>query len=172
MKKNILITGVPGIGKTTIIVRLLEELKDFCVVGFYTKVIRQGGIRKGFELMDPTGKKSILSHVCIKSPVRVIKYGVDIQAFDEFLDAIAFFDPSTDVIIIDEIGKMECLSQKFNALLEKIMESEKPLIATIALKGTGIIKRVKERADVRLFELKRDNRESLVRDITVLIDSW
>ncbi|UCH21139.1 MAG: NTPase [Deltaproteobacteria bacterium] len=170
MKKNILITGVPGIGKTTIIVRLLEALKGFCAAGFYTKEIRQGGIRKGFELIDLTGKKSILSHVSIKSPFRVSKYGVDIQGFEEFLDAIAFFDPATDVIIIDEIGKMECLSQKFNTLLEKIMDAEKPLIATIALKGSGIIRLIKERPDVRLFELKPDNRQSLLRDILLLID--
>jgi nucleoside-triphosphatase len=172
LKKNILITGVPGIGKTTIIVRLLEALKDFCAAGFYTKEIRRGGIRKGFELIDLNGRKSLLSHVSIKSPFRVSKYGVDLQAFDEFLDAIAFFDSSTDLIIIDEIGKMECLSQKFNTLLEKILDSEKLLIATIALKGSGIIKRIKERPDIRLFEMTRDNRDSLARDISLLIDPW
>ncbi len=59
---NILVTGVPGIGKTTLIVRILGVIKHLRAVGFYTREIRQGGIRKGFELIDLSGRKSLLSH--------------------------------------------------------------------------------------------------------------
>lgn len=168
---NILVTGVPGIGKTTLIVRILGVIKHLRAVGFYTREIRQGGIRKGFELIDLSGRKSLLSHVNIKSPYRVGKYGVDIQGFDEFLEAAEFFDPSTDLIVIDEIGKMESFSMKFNTLLIRILDSETPVIATIALKGAGIIGQIKRRPDIRLFEMTRDNRDSLVRDISMLLNS-
>ncbi len=168
---NILITGFPGIGKTTLIIRLLEVLKDHQAVGFYTKEIRKGGSRRGFALIDLNGRKRILSHIGIKSSYRVGKYGVDIVGFEEFLDGIAFFDLATDLVIIDEIGKMECLSGKFNMLLEKILDSEKSLIATIARKGAGVIEKIKLRSDIRLFEVTRYNRDNLVRDISMLITS-
>jgi nucleoside-triphosphatase len=166
---NILLTGEPGIGKTTLIVRILGVIKHLRTAGFYTHEIRQGGIRKGFELIDLGGRKSLLSHVNIKSPYRIGKYGVDIQGFEEFLEAIEFFDPSMDLFVIDEIGKMESLSTKFNTLLIRILDYETPVIATIALKGAGIIGQIKRRPDIRLFEMTRDNRDSLVKDITILL---
>jgi nucleoside-triphosphatase len=162
---NILITGLPGIGKTTLIKKLSEALSDFHPVGFYTEEIREQGIRKGFELTSLDGKKGILSHTDIKSPYKVGKYNVDIKGFDDFLDSVPFFELFTRIIIIDEIGKMECLSKKFRRLLEDVLTSEKIVIATIALKGGGIIEKTKKRDDVRIFEMKLDNRESLLEEI-------
>ena len=118
--KNILITGLPGVGKTTLIRRLAEEIKNFHPAGFYTAEIREGGIRKGFELISLDGKKGLLSHIDIKSPYRVSKYKVDIKGFGDFLNSIAFSCPATRLIIIDEIGKMECLSDKFRNLIKEI----------------------------------------------------
>ncbi len=168
---NVLLTGRPGIGKTTLIVSILGVIQNLRATGFYTREIRQGGIRKGFELIDLGGRKSLLSHVTIKGLYRVGKYGVDIQGFEEFLEGIEFFDPSMDLIVIDEIGKMECLSKKFYSLLIRILDSETPVIATIALKGAGIIGHIKRRPDIRLFEMTRDNRDSLVKDISMLLNS-
>jgi nucleoside-triphosphatase len=167
---NILLTGGPGIGKTTLIVSILEAIKHLRAAGFYTCEIRQGGTRKGFELIDLGGRKSLLSHVTLKSPYRVGKYGVDIQGFEEFLEGIEFFDPSIDLIVIDEIGKMECLSRKFHFLLIHILDSETPVIATIAQKGADIIGQIKLRPDIRLLEVTRDNRDSLVKDISMQLN--
>lgn len=163
--KNILITGLPGVGKTTLIRRLAEELKNFHPAGFYTAEIREGGIRKGFELISLDGKKGLLSHIDIKSPYRVSKYKVDIKGFGDFLNSIAFSCPATRLIIIDEIGKMECLSDKFRNLIKEILDSDKLVIATIALKGTGIISDVKKRDDIKLFEITQSNRNSLLSEI-------
>ena len=159
--KNILITGVPGIGKTTLIKKLAEELKGHRPVGFYTEEIREGGVRKGFELLSLDRRKGILSHTEIKSPSRVGKYRVDVKRFEDFLGLIPFLNPETSLIIIDEIGKMECLSDKFKGLIKELLDSEKLVIATIALKGGGIIEDIKKRADIRLFEITHYNRESL-----------
>ena len=166
---NILITGEPGIGKTTLIVQILEVIKDLHVVGFYTREIRQGGIRKGFELIDLSGRKRLLSHVNFKSPYRVGRYGVDIKGFDQFLEGIEFFDPLTDVVVIDEIGKMESFSITFNTLIGRLLDSETSVIATVALKDTGIIGSMKNRPDIKLFKMARDNRSSLLNDIMSLL---
>jgi len=164
-KKNILITGQPGIGKTTFIKKLAEELKDLHPSGFYTTEIREAGIRKGFALISLDGSKGIISHRDINSPYRVSKYGVDVERFENFLDSISFLDPTTSIIVIDEIGKMECFSGKFRFLVRDILDSDKLLVATIALKGGGMIADIKKRDDVKLFQVKLENRDSLVSEI-------
>jgi nucleoside-triphosphatase len=160
-KKNILITGTPGVGKTTLIKKILDRQKDLKATGFYTEEIRENGIRKGFALVDLNGKKSVLSHVRIRSLFRVGKYGVDIERFNNFLDGIDFFDSQTDFIVIDEIGKMECYSDKFLSLMQKLLDSETMVIATIARKGGGFIAEIKQRSDIQLFELTQTNRDWL-----------
>jgi len=165
VKKNLLITGLPGVGKTTLIRRLYEALKDFHPIGFYTAEIREEGVRKGFELVTLEGKRGVLSHVDIKSRYRVGRYKVDVSGFEDFLDGISFFDPSSNMMIVDEIGKMECLSDKFEKILKKILDSEKWVIATIALKGSGLIAGVKQRQDIKLFEMTQNNRDVLFSEI-------
>src|SRR4030042_2592399 len=165
IKKNLLITGLPGVGKTTLIKKLSEALKGFHPIGFYTEEIREEGVRKGFELIDLEGRRGLLSHQDIRSTYKVGRYQVDIKSFEDFLDTISFFNPSTRLIIIDEIGKMECLSDPFKNLLKKIFDSGKLVIATIALKGSGLIAEIKERQDIQLFELTSHNRDILFLEI-------
>jgi nucleoside-triphosphatase len=165
VKKNLLITGVPGVGKTTGMRRLCEGLKDFHPVGFYTAEIKEEGMRKGFELISFEGKRRILSHVGIKSRYRVGRYKVDVSGFEDFLDGISFFDPSSHVVMVDEIGKMECLSAQFNRIMKEVLDSEKWVIATIALKGSGLITEVKKRQDIELFEITPSNRDVLFSEI-------
>jgi len=153
------------VGKTTLIRRLYEALKDFHPIGFYTAEIREEGVRKGFELVTLEGKRGVLSHVDIKSRYRVGRYKVDVSGFEDFLGGISFFDPSSNMMMVDEIGKMECLSDKFEKILKKILDSEKWVIATIALKGSGLIAGVKQRQDIKLFEMTQNNRDVLFSEI-------
>ena len=165
IKKNLLITGLPGVGKTTLIKKLSEALNGFHPIGFYTEEIREEGMRKGFGLIDLEGRRGLLSHQDIRSAYKVGQYQVDIKGFEDFLDSISFFNPSTRLIIIDEIGKMECLSGRFKKLLKEILDSEKWVIATIAFKGSGLIAEVKRRRDVKLFEITKKNRDFLFSEI-------
>lgn len=164
-KKNLLITGLPGTGKTTLIKKISVALNDLNPVGFYTAEIRAGGVRKGFELISLDGRKGLLSHVDIKSAYRVGKYKVDVKGFENFLAAIPFLDPSAGISIIDEIGKMECLSDQFKRRLKEILDSKRWVIATIAMKGSGFIEEIKKRYDIKLFEITESNRDSLLSEI-------
>jgi len=165
-----MITGLPGVGKTTLIKKLSEALKSFHPVGFYTEEIREGGVRNGFELISLEGKRELLSHKEIRTPFQVGQYKVDIKGFEDFLGSVSFFSPSTRLIIIDEIGKMECLSVRFQKILKEILDSKKWVMATVALRGSGLITAVKDRKDVKLFEITRKNRESLLFEILAEVD--
>jgi nucleoside-triphosphatase len=65
-------------------------------------------------------------------------------------------------VVIDEIGKMECFSEKFRTLITGILDSDRLLIATVSLKGSGFIAEIKKRDDVKLIEISEENRDSLV----------
>jgi nucleoside-triphosphatase len=165
LKKNILITGAPGVGKTTLIGKFAEELSDFQPVGFFTTEIRDHGTRKGFELISLSGNKGILSHINIKSPYSVGKYHVNLKGFEAFLNSLPLRNDSVNIIIIDEIGKMECFSNFFINIIREILDSAKVLLATVSLKGSGIIAEIKKRDDIELFMLRKDNRNSLTSDV-------
>jgi nucleoside-triphosphatase len=160
---NILVTGPPGVGKTTLIMKLADKLSDRRTAGFYTSEIREGRIRKGFELLSLDGRRGILSHVDIKSPHRVSKYGVDIPAFEQFLDSLNL--DHADCVIIDEIGKMETFSRKFRELMTSVLDSRQLVIATIAQKGVGFIAHVKSRPDIVVYSITTRTRDSLVDQI-------
>ncbi|MDD1672987.1 MAG: nucleoside-triphosphatase [Methanomicrobiales archaeon] len=160
-RKNILITGVPGIGKTTLIKGIAEHLSNFHPVGFYTQELRETRTRVGFQLIGLDGRGGILAHINRGGPVRVGKYGVDVEGFESFLSHLSLFEPITHLVIIDEIGRMECYSPRFRELVQSIMDSNQILIATIALRGDSFIEFLKHREDVRLEVLTRENRDSL-----------
>lgn len=169
--KNILITGPPGVGKTTLVKRLSEGLSAHGPTGFYTEEIREKGMRKGFSLVGLGGQRGVLSHVDIKGPFRVGRYGVDVKGFETFLEEIGLAGPEAGVIIIDEIGKMECFSEKFSGIVKDALDSQTPLIATVALKGGGLVSEVKGRDDVLLFDVSSKNRDSLPHEITGYVRS-
>ena len=171
LSKNILIAGLPGSGKTTLIQKLADELREYGPVGFYTEEIRSHGARTGFRLTSLDGQKTgTLAHVDIRGPHRVGKYGVDLDGFEQFLGTL-LLDPSSRLVIIDEIGKMECLSAMFRDLVTSLLVADAPVIATIALKAGGFIGEVKHRGDVHLFEITERNRGTLLPDITGLVRS-
>jgi nucleoside-triphosphatase len=173
LSKNILITGLPGSGKTTLIQKLADELRAYGPVGFYTEEIRSHGTRAGFKLTSLDRKRTgMLSHVDIKGSHRVGKYGVDLGGFELFLGMLPLLDPSSRLVIMDEIGKMECLSAQFRDLVVSLLNAPAPVIATIALKAGGFIDEVKHRGDVHLYEITERNRGTLLSDITGFVRSF
>jgi nucleoside-triphosphatase len=171
-KGPILVTGAPGSGKTTLFRRLVDELQHLNPVGFYTVEIRKGGTRRGFSLKGLDGRSGVLAHVEFRTGFRVGKYGVDVNGFEDFLSGIPMIDPQTGPVMIDEIGKMECLSDRFTEIIKDVLGSEKQLIATIAQKGGGLIADLKKRSDAQVFTLARENQNILVDQICSAVALW
>ena len=170
--KNIVVTGLPGSGKTTFIMKLAEELRDCSPAGFFTKETRSHGARTGFMLTSFDGRSSgVLAQVDIRGPHRVGRYGVDLAGFERFLGTLRLLGPPQQLVIIDEIGRMECLSERFRGLVTALLAAPAPFIATIALRGDGFIGEVKRRPDILLCELTMRNRDALLPEIAGLIRS-
>ncbi len=161
---NILITGCPGAGKTTLIVKLDGMLQHHQPVGFFTQEIRRDGERVGFEAVSLDGEHQMLSHADIHSRERVGKYGVDVAAFEYFLSRIDWTGRS--LVIIDEIGRMECLSRQFRGLVKQLLDSTSVVIATVARRGSGFIADTRHRPDCLLYDVTRANRNELAAVIS------
>jgi nucleoside-triphosphatase len=156
--KNILITGNPGVGKTTLIQNIISRL-NVSAGGFYTVEVRdENGKRWGFKIISLDGREEVLASVDVISSRRVSKYGVDVGAVDSVgVTAIRDALKSKDVVVIDEIGRMELISDRFRDIVQVALDSPKPVLGTIALKETNTAKKIKERKDTRLIRLTRAN---------------
>lgn len=158
-KKNLFVTGAPSSGKTTVIKKVIELL-PVPAKGFYTEEERIDGKRVGFCMHSLDGKVAYLAHQDIASEHHIRRYGVSIENIESI--AIPAISPNGEkVIILDEIGKMECFSPKFMEAAKKALDSPCIVIGTITLGGTDFILEVKQRPDIEILEVTLENRDQL-----------
>ena len=159
MKKNIFLTGAPSSGKTTVIKRVIESL-GHPANGFYTEEERIAGKRVGFLMKTLDGRKGHLAHQDIKSDFHIRRYGVSIENIENI--AVSSICPvNSNIIILDEIGKMECFSEIFKQAATDALDSSNIVIGTITLGGDGFIQGIKKRGDIEINEVTPENRDLL-----------
>jgi nucleoside-triphosphatase len=165
MKQVYLLTGRPGTGKTSLIRQAMVEARGKAG-GFYTEEIRSRGIRQGFRLVTLDGQSAILAHVDIHSPYRVSKYGVDVDSLDRVgVSALRRAAKECDLIVVDEIGKMELFSDDFKAAVFEVIDSGKRILGTIMLNPNPWADRIKRQPRVNLIEVTRDNHQRVLEEL-------
>jgi nucleoside-triphosphatase len=165
MGQAYLLTGMPGTGKTSIIKQAITQSKRNAG-GFFTQEIRSVGIREGFKIVTLEGKEDILAHIAIDSPYRVGKYGVDISVLETTgVDAIYSAIASNDIIVIDEIGKMELFSSRFITAVQDALSSPKKVLGTITLKPHPLADTIRLNRNIRVTELTRNNQRYVLAEI-------
>jgi nucleoside-triphosphatase len=168
--KNLLLTGTPGCGKTTVLEQVSAHRGDLRLGGFLTLELREHGQRVGFEAVGLGGRRVILAHVRIRSLVSVGRYGVEPDRLVPLISEELVRPTGTvDAYVIDEIGKMECHCASFVKAASRLLEGPVPVVASIALRGGGFIAEVKKRPDVRIVEVTYENRQSLPGQIATWV---
>jgi nucleoside-triphosphatase len=165
---RILLTGPPQCGKTTVIQKVVADFPGRAA-GFYTREVRERGGRVGFEIVTLNGDTALLSHVHFPGPLRVGKYGVNLDNFHRVALPALKAAANVDLIVVDEVGKMECLSQEFVAAIERLWTAPVLLLITVAEKGGGLIADLKARPDKILLTVTPANRGVLPVKILALM---
>jgi len=163
---NILITGHPRVGKTSLINKIVERTKKE-VIGFVTNEIRIDNRRIGFNIETYSGLKLPLASKENKmSKYRVASYGVYLENVDTIVDRIKQDMTTIDyeVIVLDEIGKMELFSSKFALFVERCLE-QNCVLGTIMLRDNNFTSKIKSRSDIVVYQLTENNRGHAETDI-------
>ncbi len=165
---KIAVTGKPGIGKTTLCLKVYQKLKDKIEVdGFITKEVRDRGIRIGFKIVDlKSGEEFWLAKVGI-GKVKVGKYVVFVENVDRFADKIREF--KGDLIIVDEVGPMELKSEKFIEAVNELVDSRENLLFTVHYKSKHwLVEKI--RKNFKLYVLNEENRNKIADEIADAYD--
>jgi nucleoside-triphosphatase len=159
---NILVAGPPRSGKSTLIEKVVQSVSR-PATGFFTQELREKGRRVGFSITTLQGKTGVLAHQRIRSAFRVGKYGVNLEDLDQI--AVPSMLPSTpdQIVVVDEIGKMECFSRLFKETLIQVLSSDNLVIGSVAIKGDRFIQSIKERDDVSLVPITEKTRDAALQ---------
>ena len=172
MSRVLILTGAPGVGKTTVLAKTVDALKakGVSVGGMISREVREGNVRVGFEILDLTsGKRGWLAQVKGQSGPQVGKYHVNLNDLDNVgTAAITQAFEKCSAIAIDEIGPMELFSQKFKQAVAQALESKKLVLVVVHGKAKDpLVTQVKRRVDAEIFNVTFSNREKLPEKLTM-----
>jgi len=165
-KRLLLVTGSPGVGKTTVLLKVVEALKarGHSVGGMISREVRSGGSRVGFEVLDlSTGISGWLAHMDQEVGPQVGKYRVDLEDLNGIgAEAIVKAAENSDIVAVDEIGPMELFSQKFQEAVKRAVESTKIVVCIVHWRARSrLIDEIKRREDAEVYAVNYENRENL-----------
>jgi nucleoside-triphosphatase len=159
-----LLTGRPQVGKSSAIKNIVNMVGMESCGGFYTEEIREHGTRRGFRLVTFDGREGILASKGLASPLRIGGYGVDLTCLNTLgVTSVYTALQSKKLIVIDEIGPMEILSEQFRQMVLDVLNSSISLLGTIALRSHLWLDMVKRHERVMVYELTTDNRDQVVQ---------
>ncbi len=157
MRKNILITGLPKSGKTTLLKKVISDIPFR--VGFVTNEILEENKRVGFEVVTHLEHKAVLSHLDFKTPFKVARYFVNVQNLEPLITEVFNFGDE-DILYLDEVGQMQLFSEKFKGLVLKFLNSQNTCIMTVSeIFEDSFIEDIKKRDDIILVEISVENRD-------------
>ncbi|MBS7608083.1 MAG: NTPase [Candidatus Bathyarchaeia archaeon] len=170
LKRVLLLTGSPGVGKTTLLLKVVDALKTkgYRVGGMVSREVRVGGTRIGFEVLDlASSKRGWLAHVNQKTGPQVGKYRVNLADLDSVgAEAILKAVKECDVVAIDEIGPMELFSEKFRKAVQEAVKSGKIVVGVVHWKARDkLVEAVKAHPDTEIFTVTFENRDKLHQKI-------
>jgi nucleoside-triphosphatase len=161
---RILLTGRPGCGKTTVIQRAVELIGSDRCAGFYTEEVREKGRRVGFDVVTLDGRRGPLARAGARGP-KVSRYGVDLASFEEL--GVETLERALEAGIVDEIGKMELFSERFTALVDRLLgpSSDRAVLGTVLAGRHPKVDRLRHLQGLQIIEVGPANRDGLPREL-------
>jgi nucleoside-triphosphatase len=167
---KLFVTGDPGCGKTTLIRSVVKRLAGSVpMTGFYTEEIREQGRRRGFRGTTLDGRSFVLADRDSPSDFRVGPYGVEVAQLEAI--GLPALEPraGTRLIVLDEVGKMELLSERYRKRVEQLLAGDTPLLGTVASHGVGFVKRIRRDPRVTLLRMRREAYEATLGEVLRLL---
>jgi nucleoside-triphosphatase len=157
----VLVEGRPGSGKTTAVTRLVELLRQegVAISGFLTREVRERGRRVGFALETLDGRRGQLAHVGVRGDQRLGRYGVVHDDLERL--AIPALRAPADVVIVDELGKMELGCAAFRDAVTALLERPVAVVATVHKRPDSFTDELKHRPHVTVVRLTQSNRDDV-----------
>ncbi len=171
---KVFITGAPGVGKTTLVRKVVEKLGDRAI-GFWTEEVRDRKTRRrvGFKVVTTDGKEALFASKRFTSKKLVGSYGVNVKRFEEIVIPLLkrALKERNRVVVIDEVGKMELFSKEFRELVRKLAHDPKVrLLATLPIRDVHpLVRELRKMQGAVLIELTRGNREGMDEEIMKLL---
>jgi nucleoside-triphosphatase len=169
---RVLVTGPPGVGKTTLVLRVIDLLRPMRLTGFFTEEVRGRTGRTGFRIVTLDGRRAQLATAGGEGAPRVGRYRVHLAAFEAACEGVLEPRPGVDAVVVDEIGKMECLSPAFVRAARRALTGPVPVLATVGLAGGGFIAEAKQLPGVEMISISRENRDRLPAEISSRLAGW
>jgi nucleoside-triphosphatase len=170
MQQNILLTGRPGVGKSTVIRKVVDALGKSRAEGFWTSEVRRGTERIGFSIITTDDQQGVLADSEPKSGPRIGRYVVNVPDIDRIMIPILrHARESGKTIVIDEIAGMELTSPSFAPEVRRCLDTRR-VLGTLQQKAGSFVQEVKRRSDVILLELTISNRDAMPRNILSLLE--
>ncbi len=167
MRKNILITGLPRSGKSSLLNKVILGFPR--KIGLVTNEVREDGERTGFEIETSTGKKALLASTHFDAGPKVSRYFVNAANLDSLLPEISDFK-SDDLLYLDEIGQMELFSDEFKKIVMKFLDSPNICLATLSkVYSDDFTESIRVRKNVVVVEITEENRDSQQEFIEQLV---
>ena len=175
MKKNLILTGEPNVGKSTLLLKIIEKIETFTARAgichsILTREIRSGETRVGFKMYE-----NIIAHVDSKSDVRVSRYGVNIEAINYIVstDELLRGKDVARILCLDEIGEMQLKSELFKKLAKKYLDSRNVCVATLSdVYHSKFTDAIRKRDDIEIIKVTKENREELAETLPTLINEY
>lgn len=157
------ITGLPGSGRTELLLTIVDMLtaEHVKVGGVITEAIIEEEKVTGFKMVDfITKEEAVIASTGLNSKARFDEFGIDLDTLGLFsVNAIKRAVYQSDLVIIDEIGRIQLKSEYFNKAVLNAIKSSKPILMTIYRKSrSSLLQDIRRRDDIRMLEVTPVNR--------------